>query len=210
MSSLRIALACVCRPAFLAISLLAIPSLGTAQSYSISTAAGGGNSSGPFPAPATSVYLDDPIGMATDSSGNLYFADGQDNVVYKVSGGTISIVAGNGKSGYSGDGGPATSAALYAPYGVALDTAGNLYIVDSGNYVVREVSGGVIRTIAGNGSDGIPVAGPAANSPMYRPSGVAVDASGNVYISCSDGGGGYILKVANGSLSIIAGNGTLP
>jgi Insertion element 4 transposase N-terminal len=141
------------------------------------------------------------------ASGDIYIGGSTDNVVYKISGGMLSIVAGTpGSSGYSGDGGQATSALLNDPQGVAVDSAGNLYIVDYLNYVVREVSGGIIKTIAGNGSYGRPVPGPATATPMFDSIGVAVDARGNVYISVGQEGG-FILKVANGTLSIVAGVG---
>jgi trimeric autotransporter adhesin len=181
---------------------------GWPQGFTISTVAGGGLSSGPFPVPATSVLIDDPTGLAVDSSGNIYLGGGVDNVVYKISGGIMSIVAGkpSATGGYSGDGGPATSALLNDPQGVAVDSASNLYVVDYMNYVVREVSGGIIKTIAGNGSYGTPVAGPATATPLLQPIGVAVDASDNVYISVGIAGG-YIVKVANGTLSIFAGVG---
>ena len=91
-----------------------------------------------------------------------------------MSNGTITTVAGNGEYGYSGDGGPATSASLYGPSGVAVDSAGNLYIADQGNNVIRKVSGGTITTVAGNGIEGFSGdGGPATsaslnfNSPEY-------------------------------------------
>jgi uncharacterized protein (TIGR03437 family) len=185
-----------------------------AQSYTIqSVVGGGGYSGGPFPAPASTLYLDDTTGVAADSSGNIYFGGGTDNVIYKESGGTVSVVAGtvfNGapNAGYSGDGGPATSALLNNPQGVAVDSAGNLYIVDYLNYAIREVlaSNGTIKTIAGTGSYGRPVPGRATASPLWNPAGIAVDSNGNVYVSVGSAGG-FIVKIANGMLSIVAGVG---
>ena len=99
---------------------------------------------------------------------------------------TIKTVAGNGTPGYSGDNGPATSAQLYYPSGMAVDTAGNLYIADELNNRVRRVSNGVITTVAGNGMRGYNGDnGPATSAQLGLPSGVAVDAAGNLYIADS-------------------------
>ena len=87
-----------------------------------------------------------------DTAGNVYISD--DNRVRKISGGVIATVAGNGSYGFSGDGGPATSAQLLNPHGLAVDAAGNLYIADTVNLRIRKVSKGVITTIAGNGTYG--------------------------------------------------------
>ncbi len=102
--------------------------------------------------PATSAKLNGASGLAVDSAGNLYIADTNNHVIRKVSNGVITTVAGNGTSGYSGDNGPATSAQLNSPYGVAVDSAGNLFIADTNNNVIRKVSSGVITTVAGGGN----------------------------------------------------------
>src|SRR5207247_3453872 len=124
--------------------------------------------------------------LALDGRGNLYIADNRNHRVRKVDpAGTITTIAGNGKPGFSGDGGPATSAQLYVPQGVAVDGAGNVYIADQFNGRVRKVNAaGTITTIAGNhgpgyGGDG----GPATRAPLHNPFGVAVDAYGNVYVT---------------------------
>ena len=107
--------------------------------------------------PATSAELNGPYGLAIDNAGNLYIADPANNRVRKVALGTgiISTFAGNGTAGYSGDNGPATSAELKVPVGVALDGAGNLYIADEGNSVIRKVNAsGTITTVAGNNTVG--------------------------------------------------------
>ena len=104
--------------------------------------------------PATSAQLNGPAGVAVDSAGNLYIADTGNHRIRKVSNGVITTVAGNGTPGFSGDNGPATSAQLYNPVGVAVDSAGNLYIADAGNNRIRKVSNGVITTVAGNGTCG--------------------------------------------------------
>src|SRR5271157_2250007 len=155
--------------------------------------------------PSTSASLNSPNGVAVDSAGNLYIADTYNDRIRKVSGGTITTVAGNGTNGFSGDGGPATSASLFWPYGVAVDSAGNLYIADSGNNRIRKVTGGTITTVAGGGS-GLGDGGPATSASLALPYGVAVDSAGNLYIA--DFGNNRIRKVSGGTITTVAGNGT--
>jgi len=133
----------------------------------------------------TSAGLKAPMGLAVDSSGNLYIADTGNNIIRKLASGVVTTVAGNGAAGYSGDNGPATSANLNDPSGVAVDSSGNLYIADTGNYVVRKVNNsGTITTLVGNGlcgyygDGGLPT-----NAALGGPFGVALDGSGNVYIA---------------------------
>ena len=121
---------------------------------------------------------------------------------------TISTVAGDGTAGYSGDGGAALSASINSPFGVAADNAGNFYIADFTNERIRKVSlGGVITTIAGNGSAGYGGdGGPATSAMLSRPSHVTVDAGGNLYIA--DSGNSRVRKVTpDGTITTIAGNG---
>ncbi len=168
----------------------------------IATVAGGGSFLGDN-GPATSAHLGNPNGVAVDSAGNLYIADTADSRIRKVSNEAISTVAGNGTPGFSGDNGPATSAELDLPEGVAVDSAGNLYIADSINNRVRKVSNGVITTVAGNGTFGLSGdKGPATSAELDDPYGVAVDAAGNFYVT--DNG---IRKVSNGVITTVAGNG---
>jgi uncharacterized protein (TIGR03437 family) len=177
------------------------------QSYTIYSVAGNGTlgytgDNGP----ATSAEMHDPYAVATDSAGNFYIADSGNNVIRKVANGVITTFAGNGTIGYSGDNGPATSAQLNAPYGVAVDSAGNLYIADSANNVIREVSNGVISTFAGNGTSGYTGDnGPATSAQLFTPSAVAVDSAGNLYIA--DFGNNVIRKVSasSGVISTVAG-----
>ena len=157
--------------------------------------------------PATSAQLLNPHGLAVDSAGNLYIADTLNLRIRKVSNGVITTIAGNGTYGSDGDGGPATSAQLNMPYGIAVDTAGNIYIADESNNRIRKVSKGVITTVAGNGAFGYSGdGGPATAAQLNWPRGVAVDAAGNLYIADTESN--RIRKVSNGVITTVAGNGT--
>jgi uncharacterized protein (TIGR03437 family) len=156
--------------------------------------------------PATSAMLNLPGGTAIDSVGNLYIADGFNGRVREVSGGRITTVAGNGGFGFSGDGGPATSATLYLPGDVAVDSFGNLYIADYDNQRIRKVSAGTITTVAGNGIAGFSGdGGPATSASLFRPVAVAVDSAGNLYIA--DQFNQRIRRMSGGTITTIAGNG---
>ena len=136
--------------------------------------------------PATRAQMNTPAGMAFDSAGNLYFADSQNHRIRRISpAGAIATVAGDGTPGFSGDGGPATSAQLNQPMGVAVDVSGNLYIADTANNRIRMVSpSGTILTIAGNGNAAFEGdEGPAIQAALHAPRGVAVDSAGNIYIA---------------------------
>ncbi len=155
----------------------------------ISTIAGNGNA---FPymgdgIPATATSVNGAMGVAVDASGNIYIADTHNNRIRKINtAGIISIVAGDGLSSYFGDGGQATDAELTNPTGVTVDAAGNMYIADYGNNVIRRVDAttGIITTVAGNGTAGwLGDGGPATNAELANPYNVAVDASGSLYIS---------------------------
>jgi sugar lactone lactonase YvrE len=179
----------------------------SAQTYSIRTFAG--NGTGGFSGdngPATSAGLSSPWGVAADAGGNLYIADAWNYRVRRVSNGSITTVAGNGTPGHSGDNGPATSAQMGRPRGVAVDASGNLYIVDDSNFV-RKVANGVITTIAGTGnSDFKGDNGPATSAAFWSPGGIAVDAAGNLYIA--DTTNNRIRRISNGVITTVAGNGT--
>jgi trimeric autotransporter adhesin len=131
------------------------------------------------------------VGVAVDGSGNLYFSSIYTNQhrVFKVSSsGTLTVVAGNGFPGYSGDGGPATQAQLYNPQNIAVDHAGNVFIADQSNCAVREVNAGtgIITTVAGEPAVGCGYNGdsvPATSSYLYEPLGVAIDKNGNLFIA---------------------------
>ena len=143
-----------------------------------------------------------------DSAGNLYVADTYNLRIRKISTGMITTVAGNGAPGFSGDNGPATSAQLTYAEGVAVDSAGNLYIADSDNSCIRKVSNGVITTVAGNGIPGFTQATtarpPAPSCTLSE--GVAVDSAGSLYIA--DTHNQRIRKVANGVITTVAGGGS--
>jgi uncharacterized protein (TIGR03437 family) len=178
------------------------------QTYTTSTFAGGGNNSPGDGGLATSAQLIQPKGVAVDSAGNVYIADSGNKVVRKVSGGIITTVAGGiGRGGFGGDNGPATSATLDQPWGIALDSAGNLFIADSLNNRVRMVSHGVITTVAGNGTGGYAGDnGLAVKAELMFPTGIAVDAAGNLYIA--DQQNHRIRKVVNGIITTVAGDGS--
>ena len=158
---------------------------------------------------ATSARLNSPFSVAFDGAGNLFITDQGNQRIRRVdTNGIITTVAGNGTSGFSGDGSAATNAALHTPRGIAADHDGNLFIADYLNNRVRRVdTNGVIATVAGNGSttfsgDG----GAATNAPLYNPTDVAVDAAGNLFIC--DQGHERIRRVdTNGIITTLAGNG---
>jgi sugar lactone lactonase YvrE len=158
---------------------------------------------------ATSASLGQPVGLALDAFGNLYIADNSNERVRKVNpNGIITTVAGNGTSGYSGDGGAATSASFNTLRGVAVDAAGSLYIADPGNNRVRKVArNGIITTVAGNGSRGYSGDGGAATkAALNRPEGLGLDAAGNLYIA--DTQNNRIRKVdTTGIIATVAGTG---
>jgi sugar lactone lactonase YvrE len=158
--------------------------------------------------PATEAELYNPGYTALDPVGNLYITDGNNLRVRKVDlNGIITTVAGNGVAGFSGDGGPATSAKLNFPAGVALDAAGNLYIADGGNNRIRKVDlNGIITTFAGGGIGAGGDGGPATQAQLGFPSGIAVDAAGNLYIADTDFS--RVRKVdLNGIITTVAGTG---
>ena len=146
---------------------------------------------------ATDAQLFTPFGIAIDNANNLYIADYGNNRIRRVGPtGIITTVAGNGSAGYTGDGGPAQTAALDEPLAVTAATDGTLYIADSGNSVVRKVStAGVITTIAGNGRPGYSADETmAVNAQLNYPSGVFMDASGSLYIA--EAGNARICKIS--------------
>lgn len=136
-------------------------------------------------APATQANMNNPTWATADSSGNIYVSDQFNHRVRRVDAttGIISTVAGNGVGAFAGDGGLATTASLDYPGGTAVDSAGNLFIVDGGNNRIREVSGGVITTVAGNGTPGYSGdGGPPLQAELNSPFPLSVDKAGNLYV----------------------------
>ena len=198
-----------CRYILLLFSFLLCASSVCAQDI-ITTVAGGGV--WVFPGdggPATDAPLGNVARVAVDPDGNVFASDSNNHIVVKISpGGDLTVVAGNGTAGFSGDGGPATSASLNFPAGVAVDAVGNLYIADAGNARVRKVDGtGTITTVAGNGAGGFSGDGGPVNSASLSPVGIALDAVGNLYIA--DNGNNRVRKVdGTGTITTVAGDGT--
>jgi sugar lactone lactonase YvrE len=149
-----------------------------------------------------------PSSVAFDAAGNLYFADTNRHQVYESSlAGALSVVAGDGVQGFSGDGGAATSAELNSPQGVAVGPDGTLYIADTGNERIRAVSGGTITTFAGNGSGGFVGDGGTAGNAAFRwPNALAIDASGALLVC--DAGNQRVRRISAGMIQTIVGNGT--
>jgi sugar lactone lactonase YvrE len=182
------------------------------SSFIYTVAGNGSNGYSGDGGPATSAQLNHPTAAVMDTAGNLYLSDTTNAIVRKVAAGTgiITTFAGTGTRGYSGDNGPASSAQLNFPTGLALDNANNLYIADSENVVVRKVAlaTGVITTVAGNGTGGAAGSGgPATSAQLNGPMGLTIDGGGNLYIA--DFGSNRVLEVAaqSGVMTMIAGGG---
>lgn len=152
----------------------------------ISTVAGGGPCCSPNSGGlATNSWIGRAAGLATDALGNIYIAADVLGYILKVApSGVLTIVAGKGASGFSGDGGPATSAMLSGPSGVALDAKGTIYIIDKQNHRIRAISSdGKIETIAGNGILGFSGDGGPATSATISPMGIAIGQMGRIYLA---------------------------
>src|SRR5580704_1190186 len=183
-------------------------------SGTISTVAGNGiGLFGGDGGPATSANLKNPTGVAVSGT-SLYIADNQNNRIRMVNltTGIISTVAGTGAAGSGGDGGPATSAQLNGPYGVAVNISGDLLIADTNNNRIRLVNliTGIISTVAGNGTvgnggDG----GPATSAQLYHPMGVALDLSGDIFIADTDNQRVREVAGISGTISTVAGTGSV-
>ena len=172
----------------------------------ITNFAGGGQIAGP----ALSSVVPDPSGIARDAAGNLYIATVRGNVVLKLDANAqLSVYAGTGVGGYAGDGGPAASAQLYIPLGLAVDLLGNLFIVDNVYNVIRrvEAQSGIITTIAGNGTRGYAGDnGPATSASLNSPYGVSVDAVGNFFIADAENNVIRRVDAVTGVITTVAGN----
>ncbi len=186
-----------------------LPLLSKAQVGIINTIAGNGTtgfSGDGGPATAAGLYI--PYGLAIDYAGNIYTSQSGDGRIRKITPrGVITTIAGNGSSGYSGDGGRATAASLFNPKGLSVDRIGNLYIADFNNHRVRKVdTSGIITTIAGNGSIGHSGDGGAAvYATLSFIVAVTTDTFGNIYVTDSN----RIRKIDTytGVISTVAGNG---
>jgi uncharacterized protein (TIGR03437 family) len=171
----------------------------------LSTVAGGGQSAADGVL-ATRAALT-PAGVAVDAAGNIYIADYYASSIRKVTNGIISTIAG-GAPGFGGDGGPASMASFNFPEGaLAVDTGGDVFVADNGNMRIREVSGGMVQTVAGDGMYRLAGnGGPASSATIYIPSGIRIDAAGNIY--CSEPTLHRVRKIAtDGTISIFAGDG---
>ena len=183
--------------------LAVVPSSAQKRVYTI---AGGGVQDGGAP---SSGILTSPRFAAYDSASNLYVAGYYAHRIRKVTATKITTIAGNGISGFSGDGGLAVNATISFPTGVAVDTANNIYFSDSGNNRVRKIdTSGNISTIAGNGTAGFAGDGGAATSAeLNQPYGLLFDTVGNLYIA--DSLNQRVRKIdTSGVITTIAGNGT--
>jgi glucose/arabinose dehydrogenase len=157
----------------------------------------------------STVKFDNPVGIAVDDTGNVYVADWNNDVIRKINPvGRVTLLAGGiGPGLKNAQGG---SALFYLPRGIALDAANNLYVADSYNNMIRKITpGGMVTTVAGKVQKGkakIMADGPGAAATFFRPSGVAADKQGNIYVA--DMGSGRIRKITQaGMVSTLAGNG---
>jgi len=162
--------------------------------------------------PATAASLNMPHEIQFDSAGHLYIAERDNHVIRKVDGrtGVISTFAGTGVPGFSGDGGPATSAQLRQPHSIAIDSRGRLLICDIGNHRIRKVdlATGRIDTYGGNGErqptpDGAPVSG----TPLNGPRTIAIDADGHLFLALREGNAIYRIDRDTERVRHIAGTG---
>ena len=154
------------------VAVLLLAAICSAQSYVITTVAG--TTSVGDGGPATEAQLLGSVGVAVDAEGNVYVADTSIHRIRKIdTSGTITTIAGDGVSGFSGDGGPAAEARISTPFAVAVDSGGNIYIADTGNNRLRKVdTSGTITTIAGI---------------SFGVSGISLDGAGNVYVAYRSG-----------------------
>ena len=162
--------------------------------------------------PATAASLAFPSDVAVDDRGFLFIADTTSHRIRRVefASGTIMTVAGNGRPGFSGDGGPATAASLNSPRAVRLDAEGNLFVADSGNDRIRRVDTrtGIVTTVAGSGERGFGGDGGAAVAAALNfPLGVAVNSAGEVFVSDSFNNRVRRVSPISGLIQTVAGTG---
>jgi sugar lactone lactonase YvrE len=195
------------------------------SSGNINTYAGGGLSDGP----ATTAIFAENRDVAVDNSGNLYIADTSNNRIRKISGGTVTTLAGNGVGNYYGNGVPAATANLNQPWGLTVDSSGNVYIADTSNLAIRVVNTqsspitvagvviqpGNIATVAGitgvvcqSAPPGCGDGGPATKATFALPAKVALDNAGNFFVADSGANRIREVNIATGIISTVAGNGS--
>jgi DNA-binding beta-propeller fold protein YncE len=186
----------------------------TDQSWIITTAVGSGEPGfAGDGGPAVGARLNGPFDVGFDPEGNLYFSDTSNHRIRRVDGRTsvITTIAGNGRAGYSGDGGPALAASLNEPYGIAVDRSGNVYVADRHNHCVRRIDGGsgAITTFAGAGAAGYSGdGGPAARADMVEPNGLGLDpAEQRLFIADVAGHRVRVVDLGTGAIATFAGTG---
>jgi sugar lactone lactonase YvrE len=162
---------------------------------------------------ATAVQLNLPTALALDATGNLYLADTGNHRIRRISAttGIITTIAGIGTQGFSGDAGPATSASIDSPTGLALDSANNLYLADTHNHRVRRIDAttGLITTIAGTGTPGFSGdAAAATTAALALPHGITIDSSGNLYFADTENHRIRRIDATTGIITTVAGDGT--
>ena len=174
--------------------------------YVVSTLAGTG-AAGSADGPGATATFNGPFGLGVDTSGNIYVADTNNEKIRKITpAGVVSTIAGSGAVGAQD--GPAATASFATPYGVAVDTSGNIYVADHDNEKIRKITAaGIVSTLAGTGAAGAQD-GPGATATFSGPRGIITDASGNVYVSEIDTGGDKVRMITPaGVVTTIAGTG---
>jgi sugar lactone lactonase YvrE len=160
--------------------------------------------------PATQAELNEPYEVAFDPQGNLLFVEMKNNVIRRVDAktGLIATIAGTGRPGFSGDGGPATAAQLNQPHGIAVDAAGRIYIADIGNHRVRSIDAGtgLIKTLAGNGERSMPAEGQSGDGPLPGPRALCVDGA-TLWIALREGNSVWAFAMAKNGFHRVAGTG---
>ncbi len=174
----------------------------TANAQNVVTLAGQNGVSGAANGSGTSASFNNPHGMVCDQAGNLFVADRNNHLIRKITpAGVVSTFAGSGSAGSSD--GIGAAASFFEPWGIAIDQSGNLYVADTKNYLIRKITPtAVVTTIAGVGTSGV-TDGPASSAQFGFPTGIAVDASGNIYVS--EFMTHVIRKISNGNVTTFAG-----
>jgi streptogramin lyase len=160
---------------------------------------------------ATQANLNEPYELRFDQAGNMFFVEMQNHIIRRVDAKTkrISTIAGTGKAGFSGDGGPATNATFNRPHSIALDQTGNLYVADIGNHRIRYINleTGVVETIAGTGEKTLPVDGQIGKGvPMLGPRALYVTGD-TLWIALREGNSVWKMNMKSGVLAHVAGSG---